>query len=578
MAAVGLMQNFAALRALVSEGIQRGHMSLHAHNIALAAGAPLNAIQEVSNYMIEVQRVNLDAAKEYIVAHRLQAKLRSQFPSLSNLTIKDSKLPSMFFFEESFIESEFQPQTSKEDRLFLNVAFPTIGDGDPVILELTKNARPSPLHNIIFGEKTYEWLMNLISQLEHHKLHPTSSNTALRRNKLQTRKLKCISLLLNVISWRLLSICREPTKKFLAKVFENIDTTEMERMGFPDHLNQSPHHRTFSMNKLRLAFSLPKPLEPYCDPDDGSMPAHWSLPDLNVFQNSILDDNFAELDELVSVSMDSIDRDEFDQEVIDAVTNVGFPLLLALWQIFEIRVVQWVGHPQLASLIIHEQRKIIFFTLKSLEHNVEDNLRKTISIKYPTQETLPISLLHNTMHRFFLTHQKRLQISMVLLVDMVSFSPNFITEESLKELLAIGFYLEHEATIAHDVARASSMLEYLLGNKEGEVAVSVDGSTDGLYPWNVQQSNALFLWKNLIFKYKWQDLTELSARATTIRTEKDLQDDFATLVTQFLKHTELTSIKRNLAEDNPEMPFSISKCLTFVSVSRKHYKVSRFWE
>ena len=39
IAAVGLAQNLAALRALATEGIQRGHMTLHARQVAMAAGA-----------------------------------------------------------------------------------------------------------------------------------------------------------------------------------------------------------------------------------------------------------------------------------------------------------------------------------------------------------------------------------------------------------------------------------------------------------------------------------------------------------------------------------------------------------
>lgn len=49
---VGLAQNFAALRAIVSEGIQRGHMGLHSRTIAIGAGAPPPLVQEVSNYMV----------------------------------------------------------------------------------------------------------------------------------------------------------------------------------------------------------------------------------------------------------------------------------------------------------------------------------------------------------------------------------------------------------------------------------------------------------------------------------------------------------------------------------------------
>ncbi len=39
MASVGLAQNFGALRALVTDGIQQGHMTLHARSVATAAGA-----------------------------------------------------------------------------------------------------------------------------------------------------------------------------------------------------------------------------------------------------------------------------------------------------------------------------------------------------------------------------------------------------------------------------------------------------------------------------------------------------------------------------------------------------------
>ena len=43
MGSVGLAQNFAALRALVTQGIQQGHMTLHARSVATAAGVPGDA-------------------------------------------------------------------------------------------------------------------------------------------------------------------------------------------------------------------------------------------------------------------------------------------------------------------------------------------------------------------------------------------------------------------------------------------------------------------------------------------------------------------------------------------------------
>jgi hydroxymethylglutaryl-CoA reductase len=66
LAAVGLAQNLGALRALAHEGIQRGHMSLHARNIALAAGATGDLIDLVAERMVKERKIRVDRAKELI--------------------------------------------------------------------------------------------------------------------------------------------------------------------------------------------------------------------------------------------------------------------------------------------------------------------------------------------------------------------------------------------------------------------------------------------------------------------------------------------------------------------------------
>lgn len=66
MAAVGLAQNLAALKALASEGIQRGHMALHAKNIAMMAGAREDELEGIAEKLIEEKNVRLDRAKELI--------------------------------------------------------------------------------------------------------------------------------------------------------------------------------------------------------------------------------------------------------------------------------------------------------------------------------------------------------------------------------------------------------------------------------------------------------------------------------------------------------------------------------
>ncbi|MEG2582273.1 hydroxymethylglutaryl-CoA reductase, degradative [Comamonas sp.] len=68
VAAVGLAQNLAAMRALSTEGIQRGHMALHARNIALLAGAEGEQVQRIAAALVAERNVSVDRAKELLAA------------------------------------------------------------------------------------------------------------------------------------------------------------------------------------------------------------------------------------------------------------------------------------------------------------------------------------------------------------------------------------------------------------------------------------------------------------------------------------------------------------------------------
>ena len=63
---VGLAQNFAALRALATDGIQRGHMALHARQLAMAAGASGDLIEQISAQMVGEKQVRLDRAQALV--------------------------------------------------------------------------------------------------------------------------------------------------------------------------------------------------------------------------------------------------------------------------------------------------------------------------------------------------------------------------------------------------------------------------------------------------------------------------------------------------------------------------------
>ena len=66
IAAVGLAQNLAALRALATEGIQRGHMELHARQVAIAAGAEGELVERVAEQMVQDRVIRPDRAEEIL--------------------------------------------------------------------------------------------------------------------------------------------------------------------------------------------------------------------------------------------------------------------------------------------------------------------------------------------------------------------------------------------------------------------------------------------------------------------------------------------------------------------------------
>ena len=75
LAAVGLAQNLGALRALANEGIQRGHMRLHARNIAFAAGATVDIVDVIADRMVEERKIRMDRAKELIDKYKHAGKI-----------------------------------------------------------------------------------------------------------------------------------------------------------------------------------------------------------------------------------------------------------------------------------------------------------------------------------------------------------------------------------------------------------------------------------------------------------------------------------------------------------------------
>ena len=66
MAAVGLAQNLAAINALATVGIQKGHMRLHARQVALAAGAQDGLVQKIADKLVAEQNIRVERAAQLL--------------------------------------------------------------------------------------------------------------------------------------------------------------------------------------------------------------------------------------------------------------------------------------------------------------------------------------------------------------------------------------------------------------------------------------------------------------------------------------------------------------------------------
>ncbi len=77
---IGLASNLAALRALATEGIQRGHMALHARSVAIAAGALGTEVEAVAHHISEAREITLEAALRALEGLRSGTLLETNDP------------------------------------------------------------------------------------------------------------------------------------------------------------------------------------------------------------------------------------------------------------------------------------------------------------------------------------------------------------------------------------------------------------------------------------------------------------------------------------------------------------------
>jgi hydroxymethylglutaryl-CoA reductase len=90
-AAVGLASNLAAVRALATDGIQRGHMALHARSVALAAGAEGGEVEKIAALIVEARDITVEAAKRALTVVRDHTRGRGERHDDSNANVVDAE-------------------------------------------------------------------------------------------------------------------------------------------------------------------------------------------------------------------------------------------------------------------------------------------------------------------------------------------------------------------------------------------------------------------------------------------------------------------------------------------------------
>jgi len=207
---VGLANNFAAMRALAIEGIQKGHMSLHAKNIALSAGVPHYLSMDAVEFMKSIGRISKDSAKAYLEAIDLYVELNSERPKEYE---KQPTKPLSTFFVEIFVDSLVEP-------IIVNIALDCYSD-KALHLAIEKNPKTKrtqqeiSIQTKLFGDKGYEWLSGFFVELDLIKFSSLNEGITANSGKSQELcyKLKTLSILSNILSNNLLKMNYNKARK-----------------------------------------------------------------------------------------------------------------------------------------------------------------------------------------------------------------------------------------------------------------------------------------------------------------------------------------------------------------------------
>ena len=214
MTSVGLAQNFAAIRALVTEGIQKGHIGLHAKNIAFRAGVPDYLILDVVEFMKKNNSINEETAEKYLESLKLYKEIRKE--NGNDEKNNEKRKLSTFYIDINFpflkypIRMNFIINTKIDPPINFNLISGNFNNDDK---------RNDILYKDLFGpHKKSEWLYEFMKFVYEMDLFHSKLNEIYQIKY----KLKMIIILLFVISTNLLSLNFELFSSFIQQIINPI--------------------------------------------------------------------------------------------------------------------------------------------------------------------------------------------------------------------------------------------------------------------------------------------------------------------------------------------------------------------
>eukprot|EP00357_Protocruzia_adherens_P030628 CAMPEP_0115046288 /NCGR_PEP_ID=MMETSP0216-20121206/48662_1 /TAXON_ID=223996 /ORGANISM="Protocruzia adherens, Strain Boccale" /LENGTH=1286 /DNA_ID=CAMNT_0002429345 /DNA_START=2875 /DNA_END=6735 /DNA_ORIENTATION=+ len=191
---VGLAQNFAAIRALAIEGIQKGHMKLHARNVAMTAGVPENLVGEVAHFMNQTGSISTSQAEAYMKAHGLYHQMR-----IRNDETEQMQAMSTFTFKMRL------PKT--DELLQINVTLDT--QSSPIHLSFSSDSKYAPgsiedkIKLALFGDKDFEWMSSFLGFVTSFSVYKSKNPRDVR---LKESRLSVIAIMMNLLTKNLIDL------------------------------------------------------------------------------------------------------------------------------------------------------------------------------------------------------------------------------------------------------------------------------------------------------------------------------------------------------------------------------------